>query len=59
MYNVSNAYKLAAVEKAQEHRLTGTIGGYNFTEDNIIAGTFHLTNQCTDTADVVLGSVFV
>ena len=59
MYSVSNAYRVAAALPIQEHRLTGTIGGYAFTENHIVAGTFHLTNQCTDTADVVLGSVFV
>ena len=59
MYPVSAAYKLAAAQPVQEHRLTGMIGGYAFTEANIISGSFHITNQCTDTADVVLGSVFV
>lgn len=59
MYSVSSAYKLAAAQPIQEHRLTGSIGAISFTEANIVSGTFHLTNQCTDTADVVLGSVFV
>lgn len=59
MYQVSDAYMTAATQPIQEHRLTGSIGGYNFSENNIVNGTFHLTNQCTDTSDVVLGSVYV
>ena len=59
MYQVSNAFLLAAKEKHQEHRIQGTIGSYSFDKSNIVSGSFHITNQCTDTSDVVLGSVYM
>ena len=59
MYQVSNAFLLAAKEKYQEHRIQGTIGSYSFDKSNIVSGSFHITNQCTDTSDVVLGSVYM
>lgn len=58
MYPVTNEFKLAAKQPVQEHRLYGTIGSVSFDESNIIQGSFHITNQCTDTNDVVLGSVY-
>lgn len=59
MYNVTNAFLAAARTDAQEQRITGSIGGFSFNNDHIIDGSFHITNQCTDTDDVVLGSVFL
>ena len=58
MYPVTNEFKLAAKQPVQEHRLYGTIGSVSFDKSNIIQGSFHITNQCTDTNDVVLGSVY-
>ena len=59
MYQVSNAFKLAANQAVQEHRITGTIGSVSFSETNIVDGSFTITNQSTDTSDVVLGSCYV
>ena len=59
MYSVSNEFKNAMLSPAQEHRLTGTIGNISFDESNIVEGSFQIQNQCTNTDDVVLGSVFV
>lgn len=59
MYNVSDAYKAACLEPFHTIRLTGTIGSTSFTDANIVDGSFHLSNQCTDTSDIVLGSVFM
>ena len=58
MYPVTSEFKAAAKAPVQEHRLYGTIGSVAFDESNIIDGSFHITNQCTDTHDVVLGSVY-
>lgn len=58
MYPVTNEFKLAAKQPVQEHRLYGTIGSVSFDKSNIIQGSFHITNQCTDTNDVVFGSVY-
>lgn len=63
MYNVSQAFLDAVKQPAQEHRIQGVISGglgnTSFDESNIKSGTFHITNQSTDTNDVVLGSVYV
>ena len=59
MYQVSNAFKLAANQAVQEHRISGTIGSVSFSETNIVDGSFVITNQSTDTSDVVLGSCYV
>lgn len=63
MYSVSQAFLNAVKQPAQEHRIQGVISGglgnTSFDESNIKSGTFHITNQSTDTNDVVLGSVYV
>lgn len=59
MYQVSESFKLAANQPVQEHRITGTIGSVSFTENNIVSGSFSISNQSTDTSDVVLGSCYV
>lgn len=59
MYPVSNEFREAMLSPAQEHKVTGTIGNLSFDESNIVEGSFQISNQCTDTNDVVLGSVFV
>ena len=59
MYSVSNAYLTAMQTPIQEHRLTGTIGSLSFDESNVVDGSFTITNQSTDTSDVVLGSCYV
>ena len=46
MYEVTDAYKAAMKQPVQRFRMTGTIGKYKFNDDNILSGSFHLTNQC-------------
>ena len=58
MYSVSNDFLAAVRQPVQEHRITGTIGIVSFGDANIVGGSFHIQNQCTDTSDVVLGSVY-
>ena len=59
MFQVSDAFKLAALQPVQIHRITGTIGNVSFSENNIVDGSFSINNQSTDTSDVVLGSCYV
>lgn len=59
MFQVSESFKHAAIQPVQEHRISGTIGNISFSENNIVDGTFSITNQSTDTSDVVLGSCYV
>ena len=59
MYQVSNAFLNAMKNPVQEHTITGTIGSVSFSEENIVDGSFSISNQSTDTSDVVLGSCYV
>lgn len=59
MYQVSNAFLEQMKSPIQEHRITGTVGSVSFSEANIVEGSFSISNQSTDTNDVVLGSCYV
>lgn len=60
MYNVSQAY-LNQIKKpyALKRTLRGTIGNVSFTEDDILSGSFSVSNQCSDANEVKIGSVNV
>lgn len=58
MYPVSAAYKLAITDPTFEYIVTGTIGNQAFDESSIVNGTFRISNQCTDSSDFNLGSVY-
>ena len=59
MYATSAAYKTAAALPVQESRLTGTIGEISFTDENISAGSFSISNQCSDNKNVSIGQVYI
>lgn len=59
MYEVSDTYRAAMKQPVQRFRMTGTIGKYKFTDDNILSGSFHLTNQCSDDTNISIGSVYI
>lgn len=58
MYNVSAAFLEEVKKPIIQCKIWGAVGSESFTEYNIVSGSFHITNQCTDTSDVVLGSVY-
>lgn len=60
MYSVSQAY-LNQIKKpyALKRTLRGTIGNVSFTEDDILSGSFSVSNQCSDANEVKIGSVNV
>ena len=58
MYNVTEAYKTAIKRPVQYSKIAFTLDGQNYTEDNILSGSFEISNQCTDTSDINLGAVF-
>lgn len=59
MYAVSEEYKKAMKKTVQRFRMTGTVGTVPFTDDNILAGSFSITNQCSGGTDVQIGQVYV
>lgn len=59
MYSVSNAYKQAMINPVQHHKVSGTIGSEAFTEDNILAGSLQILQQCSGNSEVQIGQVMV
>lgn len=58
MYPVSNAYKTAMQRAIQNTALSFTLNGVSYTEENILKGSFIITNQCSDTSDIKFGAVY-
>ena len=59
MYSVSAAYKRQLNKQEQNTRLIGTINNVPFTSDDIITGSFQITNQCSEVSEVKIGSVYI
>lgn len=59
MYPVSEAYKTAMKERVQHTDIAGTVGDIPFTRDNILYGSFSITNQCAGSIDMEPGCVYV
>lgn len=59
MYATSAAYKTAAAAPVQESRITGTIGDIPFTDENVAAGSFSVSNQCSGNKNVGIGQVYI
>lgn len=58
MFNVSAEYLAALAQPIQKYKLKVNIDGTEITEEDIVAGSFTLTNQCSDTDIVQIGSVY-
>ena len=59
MYPVSQKYREAMHDKVQTFRLTGTAGNKPFTQENILKGSFSVTNQCSGSDAVEIGQVYI
>lgn len=59
MYSVSEDYLKTIEEAVQNSKILGTIGDVTFTEDNILEGSFSITNQCCDRTNIQIGQVYV
>lgn len=59
MYQVSERYLETIEQAVQNSRIIGTIGDVAFTENNILEGSFSITNQCCDGSNVQIGQVYV
>lgn len=58
MYNVSSAYKQALLEPIQEYKLKVKVGSTWYTGEDVIGGSLTITNQCSETDIVQIGSVY-
>ena len=59
MYSVSADYLTALASPVARFRLSGTVGSVSFTDENVILGTFSITNNCSEGNEIKLGSVYV
>ena len=59
MYVVSEQYKAAMKQPVQSFRMKGTIGAVPFWDENILSGSFSITNQCSDETNVGIGQVYI
>lgn len=59
MYGVSEAYKTAMHQAVQRFRLTGKVGNTDFTDENVLSGSFSITNQCSGNNEIQIGQVYV
>ena len=58
MYAVSNAYKEAMKKPVQRSKVEGKIGSVQFSDVNILSGSFSITNQCSGSDQVEIGTVY-
>lgn len=59
MYQVSEEYKKAMKRPVQRHFMKGSIGSFHFTDQNLLSGSFSITNQCSDANSVQIGQVYI
>lgn len=59
MYPVSNAYKTAMHNRVQRFSIRGTVGTAPFTDENILAGSLSITNQCSSSETIDIGQVYI
>ena len=56
---VSNEYLIKSKDLTQRFKLKGKVDNQDFTEDDVISGTFKIVNQCSGNEEVNIGSVYI
>lgn len=59
MYAVSDKYKAAMKQPVQHFSMKGSIGDVFFSDENILAGSCQITNQCSDDTMISIGQVYI
>ena len=59
MYSVSNDYITAESKAVKQFKLKGKCCGKDFTDEDILQGSFTVTNQCASPSEIVLGAVYI
>ena len=59
MYQVSSAYKNAMHNRVQNFKIRGTIGNASFSDENILAGSLSISNQCSGADNIDIGQVYI
>lgn len=58
MYSVSEDYKLQIKQPHVKRTISGKIGSVPFTDEDIVNDKFYVSNQCSESGEIKLGSVF-
>lgn len=59
MYHASEAYIEQMMHHGTRRRLTGTIGDIQFTGEDIVRGSFSITNRASEESDTRIGGVYL
>lgn len=59
MYNVSADYTTAESKAVKQFKIRGTCCGESFTDDDILSGSFSVTNQASSPTEITLGAVYI
>ena len=59
MYNVSNDYMTAESKAVKQFKLKGKCCGFDFTDADILSGSFSITEQCSSPSEITLGAVYI
>lgn len=59
MYAVSADYTTALDAPVKRFRLTGSVGSVSFTEANVLANSFTISNRVSELNEIKLGSVYI
>ena len=59
MYNVSSSYISAMHKCVQKFKVRGTVGNVSFTDENILAGSLSISNQCSGSDNIEIGQVYI
>lgn len=59
MYDVSEKFKTASKNPVLCFDLRGYVGSVPFSQENILDGSFTITNQCSDDNNVSIGTVYI
>lgn len=59
MYSVSNDYITAESKAVKQFRLRGKCCGKDFTDKDVLQGSFTVTNQCASPQEITIGAVYI
>ena len=59
MYSVSNDYITAESKAVKQFKLRGKCCGKDFTDADILNGSFTVTNQCSSPSELTIGAVYI
>ena len=59
MYTVSQAYQTAESRAVKQFKIKGKCCGKDYTDADILQGSFTVSNQCSSPSELTLGAVYI